>query len=279
MAEPPELVQRTRVAASAYDEHRFCGARVFAELAGHSTLTSLCALGITGRRLRPEQLGVLDDLAACWTIADPRIWPLKVARIAASHGGVLQGVAAGLLSMDCRYVGVYQTAPAAAALLSAVAAEGGHSEDQRGLDQLLERRFAQRRYIPGFGVAFREIDERLVPFEDCLGARGDRQALPFYRLFRRVGCWAVSSRKMPPNIAGAAAAALLDLGFALDEIGALTTSLSLHMFWANAFEGAQERSPWLRCLPPESIRYEGPAPRLSPRAAVVGAQDSRSSRK
>jgi len=69
---------RTRSAHWGYEEHQYFGHAVFAELRGKESLSGLTALSVLGRRLSREACALLDEAAVCLTLADPRIWPLKL---------------------------------------------------------------------------------------------------------------------------------------------------------------------------------------------------------
>ncbi len=262
--EPPTI--ETRVAHAGHEDHAYRGFMVFRDLEAETTLAGLLSLGIAGRRLGPEEAEVLDELAWSWTVADPRIWPLKVTRLAASYGGFLPGLAAGLVSVDCRFVGAWRNAPAAARWLLRLRQDLGPELDHpRALTAAAEDLVASRPYLAGFGVPYRREDERVPALRRRLEAR-DRLKLPYLRLFDAVTEVVRREWDMEPNIAGLAAAVCLDLGFELPELGPLMIALAVHMFIANAHEGALQRSPALRRLPDEKIRYVGKPPRKSPRA-------------
>jgi len=97
MAEEHTLVVRTRTAHMGWDEHRYFGRAVFGDLTGKESLTYLMALSILGRELPRDCYPVLDDAACSLTLADPRIWPLKLTRLVASYGSTVPAAAAGLL--------------------------------------------------------------------------------------------------------------------------------------------------------------------------------------
>lgn len=249
---------RTKVARSGYHEHLFAGRRVFAELSGQSSLAALIALGVTGRRLADDEAGLLDDLATVWTVADARIWPMKVARLVASHGGTLEGLAAGFVAFDCTLIGMWAVIPPAAELLL---------ELKEANDEALLAIVRQRKRLPGFGTPFRSGDERLPPLHRCVEQRG-RHELPTYRRYQRLAATVLRERGLQPNIAAAAAAIFCDLGWSPAEIGAVSSCLGVHMLIAHAHEGAQQRAASAQRLPASALRYEGPAPRRSPRASA-----------
>jgi hypothetical protein len=190
----------------------------------------------------------------------------EILRLASTFGGTIQGIAAALLCMDCHVVGIWESSLATARWLVELRETlGDRAGDPEAVAQTVRDHLADRRYFPGFGVPFRVEDERVPPMWRCLEARG-RDRLPYAHLFGLVGEVVRRERGMNPNIAGLAAAVCLDLGFAPDEIGPLLIFLAVHMFVANAHEGARQAPAVLQRLPDDRVRYVGPAPRVSPRA-------------
>lgn len=266
MSRHDPLVVHTHVAHAGHRDHSFHGHRVYQDLAGRVSLAGLVAIGINGRRLKDDEAAILDDIAVVWTIADPRIWPPKVSRLASAYGGSVEGIAAGLLCMDCSYVGIWQSSPATARwLIELRDALGDVIEDPHEVAKAADRLVSRRKFIPGFGVPYREEDERVPPMWKCLKARG-RDQLPFVQLFAQIGAVVQKERGMHSNIAGLVAAICLDLSFRPDEIGPLLIYLAAHMFVANAHEGAEQAPEVLQRIPDDRVRYIGPAPRISPRA-------------
>jgi hypothetical protein len=257
------------VAFAGWNEHAYFGWRAFAELTGADPFAGLLALSVSGRRLSREEAALLDDVAASWTIADPRIWPLKVTRLVSSYGRPLAGVAAGLLACDCHYVGGFEVSPAAARLLTSVREQVGDAvDDEEAVAAALARRPARRLIPDGFGVPFREHDERLPVLRDCLERRG-RAGLPYWRLLESMAAVFRRERKVEPNVGAAFAAICLDLGLASDDLGILSVALGTHMFFANAVEGARQQAAVLRCVPEEWVEYVGKEARVSPRAQAA----------
>ncbi|MFH1807620.1 MAG: hypothetical protein ABIJ09_02655 [Pseudomonadota bacterium] len=258
-------VVRTRIARAGWDEHSYYGHRVFADLAGRESVASLLALSAVGRRLPLEDARVLDDIMTVWTVADPRIWPLKLTRLVASYGGLVQGIAAGYLSLDNPFIGVLHVSAGAARFLLDVQQRVQVSSDASDLDAAVQAALAANPRPQGFGVPFRDLDERVPALRRCLIARG-RHERTWWRLFEQVWPLVQQQRGLPPNIAGAYAAACLDLGLSPDELSTLALGVSIHVFLAHAAEGAAQQHPVLQRLPAGSVRYAGTARRLSPRA-------------
>lgn len=240
------------------------------DLAGRESIAGLLGLAIMGRRLAPEECVVLDDLATVITVGDPRVWPLKLVRVASAYGGAMAGVAAGTISFAGARVG-HPAAGLAAEVLAkigeriAAACSTGHETAEAILGDECNRLLADGGRPYGFGVPFRPRDERLVMLAERVAARG-RGHLAHWRIFEQVAETIRRIRGLEPNVGLGAAAVCLDIGFTPAQIGPLITALGAGDFWSNAVEGAEQAPASLQILPRGSVNYVGPAPRSSPRA-------------
>lgn len=257
---------KTRSAHWGWDEHRYFGKRVFAELTGKESLASLVALSVTGRLLPPDCIGLIDDAAGALTLADPRVWPLKLTRLLASYGATMPAVAAGLLMEEEARIGPWACVHAAHTLQELHASIADFAEDPVRVREAVVAFLRPRTFVWGFGTPFRAYDERLVSLREHVKRRG-RDRLPFYRSMTAAAEVIGEVRKTEPNLGIALAAVFLDMGLTPQEIGALVAALMQHMFFAQGVEGARQADPQLRQLPSESLHYVGRAARTSPRAA------------
>ncbi|MBN1607122.1 MAG: hypothetical protein JW940_10850 [Polyangiaceae bacterium] len=264
--DPIQLVEPTRVAHWGYDEHRYFGHRVFEELTGRETLTGLTLLSVVGRRLSPECCAVIDEVACAVTLADPRIWPLKLTRVIASYGAALPAAAAGLLVEEGARIGPWAGVQAAELLVALREQLGTRAADPPFVREVVHRYLAEHHFVWGFGTPFRDRDERLVSFRACMRRRG-RDTLPYWTTMEVVTPVVREARQVEPNISAAFAATFLDMGLDPYQVGALASSIMHHMFVANALEGAARPGP-LRQLPDPCVRYVGRGPRPSPRAGL-----------
>jgi hypothetical protein len=262
----PALVVPTRSAHWGWDEHRYFGHKVFEELTGSESFMGLTALSVLGRRLPAEDCAVLEDAANTLTMADPRIWPLKLTRVVASYGGTVAAAAAGLLIEEGAQIGPWACGRAAGVLVGLHEELRGRQDDAELVKAAVVRYLETHAFIWGFGTPFRPRDERLVAFARCMREKG-RNALPYYRTMGAVAAAVRELRRAEPNIVFALAAVCLDMGLDVDDIGPITTTLMQHMFFAAAVEGARESPPVVRELPPEYVAYAGREARTSPRAA------------
>jgi hypothetical protein len=262
---PEPLVVPTRSAHWGWDEHRYFGHKVFEELTGSESFIGLNALAVVGRRLSPECCGLLEDAATALTLADPRIWPLKLTRVVAAYGGMPSAAAAGLLVQQSAQIGPWVCARAAETLLEFRTDLGDRFDDATLAKELVEKHLAKHRFIWGFGTPFRNRDERLVAFGRCVERR-ERHGLPHWKTMEILSTAARDIRGVEPNIGLAVAAACLDMGLDPTQIGPLVIALVSHMFIAHAVEGARQRSEVLRELPDEYVSASTREARQSPRA-------------
>lgn len=256
----------TRVGHLGRDDHRYCGFGSLTELIGHESYAGTLSLAVGGRRLSPDEAAALDDLACALSCADPRIWPLKMIRVAASYGGIFLPHAAGQMVLENDVIGTWTIRLGAQGLLDLRAAIGDQADDDEVVTREVDRYLERHHRLVGYGVPFRETDERLVALRARVEATG-RAALPHWRLQDAVARVMLRDRKLRPNIGAGAAALLLDMGFDATQAGLMTVFVNQNVFVANAYEGALQAPAALRSLPADAAAYAGPPPRRSPRAA------------
>lgn len=257
-------VIRTRVGRALTGDYDHFGLRVFRDLAGTTSYLGLIAFAITGRRISREDEAVLDDLAVSSHVPEPRVWPIKLARLGASLGRVMPGFMCGSVALDCDLVGGRVAEDAATLLLDLRAHLSATTDEDASIEAFIE----PRKRLVGFGVPLRNVDERVVSIRSCLERR-ERLNGEHWRLGERLWSVVRERRGVEVNIIGATAAICLDLGFEPCEIPPMAAVLLQPTLLANAVAGAVESPEQLRCLPDEAIRYAGPPPRDSPRARAA----------
>lgn len=262
----PSLTQKTRSGHWGWDEHRYFGHRVFEDLTGKQSLTAIVALSVLRRPLPPDDVAVLDDMAGVVTLADPRIWPLKLTRLIASYGAAIPAVAAGLLMEEGARIGPSTGVGAAEVLVEFQSRIGGHVDDGAHVRAVVGEYLAEHSFVWGFGTPYRNRDERFVAFRECLRRRG-RDQRPYFRTLEAVARVIREERQAEPNIGAAVAAMSLDMGLAPSEVGVMSAVMMQHMFFGHAVEEAAAPSKLLSKLPDEYVRYRGRKPRTSPRAS------------
>ena len=259
------------------EDHQYFGYPVYAQLMGRESVTGISALSVLGRRLSKEDCAVLDDIACVSTLADPRIWPLKMTRVVASFGSSMPAIAAGLLILESALIGPWKTTDAAIALAEMHATIDGRDNDDAVVLSVVGDYIKQHRIIPGYGAPFHDHDERLEALRVCMRSR-NRDQMPHWRSMEAIAKSVFSLRRLHPNLGSGLAAALLDAGFSSGEVGPICTVLGQHMFYGNALEGARQSPAALRELPSSTISYIGKSRRVSPsgrRAAPGHSPQSR----
>ena len=249
----------TRVGHAGWSEQQFRGWRLFTDL-HEATWLELNVLALTGRRPEPWVQRVLDAVAVSAAVADPRIWPLKIVRLISAYGSAFFGMAAAYAWQAHANVGASVARPVADLLEEWSTRLAGLDDDE--LVGRLRAEGAKGR-LPGFGVPFREVDERLEALLsrlDDLDFDGAHVAL-----VRRI-CRLAPKAELRPNFVLGATAVFLDLGVPVEGVAMLGMMMLNAAYLANAVEGARQAPEALQRLPDACVEYVGPPPRKSPRA-------------
>jgi len=254
---------RTRVARADHGDNQYAGHSVLRDLAGRASTAATLALAAGMTAISEDDARVLDDVLVCSLAADPRIWPVKVSRLISSYGGTAIGYGAAHLSLEGARVSPWPTGECGE-LLVELGAQLGESPSAEDVQRVVDARLEGRRMFAGFGVVFRDEDERMVALEACL-ERKHRTGRRYWRLMRLVEAALLRHKKLPANAGAGVAAACLDVGMTPRQAAIFATACASVCFLANAVEGAEQRPAVLRRLPDEALRYEGPAARPSPR--------------
>src|SRR6185369_4355607 len=101
--------------------------------------TGLTVLSVLGRRLTSDACAVVDDVACTLTLADPRIWPLKLTRLISAYGSTLPAAAAGLLSEEDARIGPWTGAKSAEVLLAFDAVIGSRVDEPETVRAIVQR--------------------------------------------------------------------------------------------------------------------------------------------
>src|SRR5262249_26046701 len=139
----------TRVSRADWDEHDYFRWKLFADLGGKETLAGMLAVAVTGMRLDPADREVIDDVASINAAADPRIWPLKVVRVASAYGRILPAVAVGALFFESDTVGSMLGSKLARVLVG-IRADLGDDFDDGALEARVRTELGRHRRLPGF---------------------------------------------------------------------------------------------------------------------------------
>ena len=217
MADRP--VPRSRIGSATEDAITIAGRDLAADVMGRLSLTELAYLLLTDREPTPGERRLLD--AVLVSLADHGLTPSALAT-RLTHTGApesVQGaVAAGLLGAGSVFLGpAGDTAVFLAEALERHDAAGGRDDDalaRVATAAVAERRSAGQR-VPGLGhPVHRDVDPRTPRLYEL--AREEGVDGPHLRLLELVAevHEQESGRRLPINGAGAAGAALVDVGIA-----------------------------------------------------------------
>ncbi len=238
-----------------WHDHEYWGHAVFGELLLEEDLAGLFSLAACGHRVPREDAALLTEIAICLVLADPRIWPLKLTKLVASHGRVSTSALCGLLALDGSVVGPAGIQHVGFELERVAALVERHDDAAAGRLAVLERVRDVGR-VPGFGVAFREQDERVLALERCVAKRR-RTDRPYWKSMQVLVDVVREVHGVEPNVALPIAAALLDMGVPPQRFEALASLFFHHMFVSSAYEEAHSPHEVLRKLPDVHVRYVG----------------------
>lgn len=265
---------RTRIGWADFGDYEHFGLRLHRDLVGRIGYLGITVFGVTGRTLEGDELGILEDVAVCAHVPEPRVWPLKLARLVASSGRPIAGYLAASFVLDGDFIGGDSVARSAVTLSEVADAlrAAGDPSDPGARRAIITRYVRERDPWPGVGVQQRAVDERVTGIRRCLAQRG-LASRPWWTLSEDLWSVLQAERGLGANVFEAIGAVGLDVGLTPAQIGALTTALLQPQFLAHAVEGAEQRAEELRRLPPEAVHFTGHAPRRSPRAAATGEPD------
>ncbi len=205
-APTPQDWARTWIGSTTPDSITVAGRDLPSELMGRMTLTELAYLLITRREATPAQVRLLD--AVLVSLADHGLTPSALSARLTYTGApesVQGAVAAGLLGAGSVLLG--PAGDTAQFLVDALAA--GHGSVEEAAVAAVEARRAAGLRIPGLGHPIHKVEDPRVPrlyqLAEELGLVG-----PHLRLLKVVA--EVSKLGLPINGAGAAGAALVDVG-------------------------------------------------------------------
>jgi citrate synthase len=210
-SEPPH----TWIGSSTAESITVAGRDLPGELMGRLSLTDLTYLLVTRREPTPGQRRILD--AVFVSLADHGLTPSALAARLTYTGApeAIQGaVAAGLLGAGSVLLGpAGDTALFLSAALADNSGEGGDDVLRGVAEAAVEARRAAGLRVPGLGHPVHKVEDprtpRLYELADEAGVLG-----PHLRLLRFVAgaSEAAFGRRLPINGAGAAGAALADIG-------------------------------------------------------------------
>jgi hypothetical protein len=210
--------------------------------------------GITGRIHDDEDILIVGDILTAMSSADPRVWPFKITRLAASYGSAASAVGVTLVASQGAIFGATKFQEIAEVLVDLHRRIVNEAIDD---DQLLSILQPGK---PGFGVLYGRYDARFDALLQQAAKRG-REHRPFMQVCRRAAQIARTKLNVEPHVFVAIAALCLDMGMTPYQAGVFGMVPLFHDGVANATEGALQQPAVLRRLPAAAIRYEGRARR------------------
>jgi hypothetical protein len=213
--------------------------------------------GVTGRLYSPAEIAIVDDIVTTMSSADARLWPFKIARLAAAYGGAMYGAAATLVASEGAVFGARRFEAVANNLVEWKRRAGEGTLDDDALTAVIAKG------TPGFGVLYGPTDPRFDALLRQAELRG-RGALRFATLSRRAASLA-RQRGVEPHAFVAVSALCLDLEMTPVQVGLVGMLALFHVALAHAGESARVPEPRLQEVPLPSVRYVGSPPRTSPR--------------
>jgi hypothetical protein len=248
----------TRVGTILDGDNRFLGRSTFHGWAEDLTAASdavLVALGV--REVTEEAREVARFVMIAGLSPDARVWPLKLTRLLASYGDPLAGYFGGQLVSAANNMGPGAVTMGARGLVWVREQVGDDATDAQIESAVAMWCARSGGRFAGFGVPFREVDERRAGLLHLVGD-GPISRRPFWRLHERVVKAMAPHR---PNIAISWAPMLLDIGIAADHGGIAISMLMCPNFLAHAIESARQDGGRLNALPASCVDYRGRAPR------------------
>jgi hypothetical protein len=254
----------TRAGHIQYGRNRFCGADVFDTLERQMrTPTDLLILSFGGRALDDEDREALRCVSLALASPDPRVWPLKLTRVLASRGNLFAAFYGAQLANFTDIIGP-NAATSCAAALATIASRVDDPADTTRVDAVIAQFLEPRPIVGGFGVPFRDEDERLVELERLLADHPITRRTPWL-VARALGRVIGQRNNIRPNVVSAICAILLDLGIAPHRAGLLLGVMMTHTYAAHAVEACDQDGSLLSELDFEHVDYRGHAPRRSGR--------------
>jgi hypothetical protein len=248
----------TRVGIILDGDNRFFGRSTFQSwthdllTANDAVLVSLGVREVTADVREAARLVSISGLSP-----DARVWPLKLTRMLASYGDPLAGYFGAQLVSAGNTMGPGAVTLAARGLVWVREHAGDEATDAEVQAAVAGWRAHSDGRFCGFGVPFREVDERRTGLLHLVGD-GPLSRLPFWRLHERV---VKAMAPVRPNVGISFAALLLDMGIAADQGGIALSMLMSPVFLAHAIEGAAQDGARLNALSPSCITYRGVAAR------------------
>lgn len=256
-----DMTWRTSIAQVTTDDVIIRGERL-SDLVGSVTYADMAFLLIRGNRATDVERAMLDAILV--TLADHGISPTSiVARTLASCGTPVQASLAGAMVSIADWHG--GTGEEVGSILSFIldGADGAGPERVSILcDEFVTEKRAKKQQIPGFGhPQHTDGDPRaiqLLSLAESLGVAG-RHCETLETLGESLGRATGREPLRRPNVTGALAAILLDLGFPWLSIRGIVVAARSLGLTAHIVEELEQGNRW-RHVPGDQVEYTGAQP-------------------
>jgi hypothetical protein len=235
----------------------FRGHDLHDDLAGIGWM-ELYVFGITGRRLAPPQLRVLEGIWTLTSYPDTRLWNNRVAALAANaRSASVLGLAAGIAATEA---GVFGGGPGLQSIDFFLRAGVLHGQGMSA-EAIVERELQTRRIL-GYGRPLNSTDERLPPLMRLAEREGLSQGL-HYRLAFDVE-QAMLRRKpfLKMNFAALTSALAADMGFTARQYQLYNILKTLAGMPPCILEAADKPEGSLMPSACDAVIYDGVGPRI-----------------
>lgn len=250
---------KTRVGLAVHGDNMFRGHSVRHELVGARSFWQMLSLSLGGPELTAFQCEALDAMTSSATAADPRIWPLKVTRVAGAYGGMWSALCSTFIMGDGSSVGCNPCGPAAVCFqrIQELLEEQGEDTDIAGV--LEQVRLEQGGRWAGFGVPGRAEDERFLAVNEWFEQHcPENYPTTYWNVLQRMRPIMIDSYALQLNLVTCVTALLLDMGFDASQVVVMAFFTVMPCYIANAYEATSEPESMLpQRMIPSAVRYVG----------------------
>lgn len=221
----------------------------------------LRALGITGRRFRPEQLRLLEWLYVSTSYPDARIWNNRVAALAGTVRSTPNLALTGALAVSESVIYGRRNEFKAVSLFRRV-----HREMQNGatLADCIQRHLQTRGTLPGYGRPLASADERIAPAMQLARELGLADG-PYVTLAFDIERYLKEQGKpLQMNFGALVSAFGADIGFTPREHNLYAYPCFIGGMEPCYLEAVDKPPGHVMPTPCSGVRYEGAAPRTWP---------------
>lgn len=207
----PEIAYEPELSRLRFDigDHEVRGQLLYGDILGRRSFFQVAGLLIAGLDLSPTDAELLEHGGVLTLLADPRIWPLTIARRTAAHGG---GLARSLVAGVAAICTPNMTALPVGGFMRVLDRVDTERQGGRSIDAVVQTMISNRERIAGLGRPITGVDERVAQ-QHALFERFGRADGESVRLARDLDRRFHEQKGLRVNSAGFHGALMRDLGF------------------------------------------------------------------